>query len=61
MFRLLPGIFDIVPLQRKEKPSKRQEWAGDWSQRRTRWKGEVPVVMRMGDLSQPRKPGPEES
>ena len=40
---------------------KRQVLAGDWSQRKTRWKEEVPVVTLMGDLSQPRKLGLEES
>ena len=40
---------------------KRQVLAGDWSQRKTRWKEEAPVVTLMGDLSQPRKLGLEES
>ena len=46
---------------KKSETGRRQLLAGDCSQRRTRWNEDWPLVMAMGDLSQPKKPGPDET
>ncbi len=46
---------------KKGETRRRQLLTGDCSQRRMRWNEDVPLVMVMGDLSQPKKPGPDES
>ncbi len=46
---------------KKSETRRRQLLAGDCSQRRTRWNEDWPLVMAMGDLSQPKKPGPDET
>ena len=46
---------------KKSGTRRRQLLAGDCSQRRTRWNEDWPLVMAIGDLSQPKKPGPDDT
>src|SRR5262249_51955949 len=57
--RKIKGARCIVPLPKVKRLSceARQVLTGDWNQRRTRWNEELPVVVCMGVLSQPIRPG----
>ena len=55
-------LVESAPGRIKKSETRRcQLLAGDCSQRRMRWNEDWPLVMAMGDLSQPKKPGPDET